>query len=185
MCWQNLQDSVDDNLRIRGNINVDSRSSQNRPTPHATEHEFESFAGWLLSVTDMQLAPTSRHTGTPEKRLHRPQTPFESSKTGINATQDTHLNDIADCTDIYQEIMELTPLLAANERRIRSEMAPPQSCPMIKQEFTGCLVCLDGEGNYALVPCGHTGICKACSMKVRECPFCRQQVRERMRIFKP
>lgn len=172
-----------------------SRSSQNRPTPHATEHEFESFAGWLLSVTDMQLAPASRHTRTPENRRPRPsslsagsadiQTPFGSSKTGINAIQDTHLNDTTDCTDIYQEIMELTPLLAANERRIRSEMAPRQSCPNIKEEFTGCLVCLDGEGNYALVPCGHTGICKDCSTKVRECPFCRQQVRERLRIFKP
>ena len=45
-----------------------------------------------------------------------------------------------------------------------------------------CGVCLDARINVALDPCGHT-LCAACSTRVRQCPFCKEEIRNRKRIY--
>ncbi|XP_031371785.1 sacsin isoform X1 [Punica granatum] len=47
-----------------------------------------------------------------------------------------------------------------------------------------CRVCLTGEVDMAMVPCGHV-LCRRCSSAVSRCPFCRVQVTKSMRIFRP
>jgi hypothetical protein len=46
-----------------------------------------------------------------------------------------------------------------------------------------CIICLDNTISHALVPCGHT-LCKECCDKIEEdCPSCRSQMTEVLKIF--
>jgi len=46
-----------------------------------------------------------------------------------------------------------------------------------------CIICLDNTISHALVPCGHT-LCKECCDKIEEdCPSCRTQMTEVLKIF--
>jgi len=47
-----------------------------------------------------------------------------------------------------------------------------------------CRVCFDESAEYCLVPCGHTGFCSKCALRLKECPFCKKQVRHGMKLFK-
>ena len=46
-----------------------------------------------------------------------------------------------------------------------------------------CRVCFDEAAEYCLVPCGHTGFCKKCAEKFKECPFCKTAVKHPMKLF--
>ena len=47
-----------------------------------------------------------------------------------------------------------------------------------------CCVCFsDIKQNYALNPCGHTGICEMCIPKLKSCPICRAEIKSYIKIF--
>lgn len=46
-----------------------------------------------------------------------------------------------------------------------------------------CIVCMDNEANYVLVPCGHMQLCEECSNRVVDCPSCRTPVSLKMKVF--
>ena len=46
-----------------------------------------------------------------------------------------------------------------------------------------CVVCIENEAVMALMPCGHRCACEACAPNLRNCPMCRQPVRESTRIY--
>ena len=45
-----------------------------------------------------------------------------------------------------------------------------------------CSVCLSALKDTALVPCGHR-LCQPCSHKLHECPLCKADIRERVRLY--
>ena len=47
-----------------------------------------------------------------------------------------------------------------------------------------CKVCFEEGADYCLVPCGHTGFCGKCAEKLKECPFCKKEVKQGMKLFK-
>ncbi|KAK9106331.1 hypothetical protein Syun_022342 [Stephania yunnanensis] len=47
-----------------------------------------------------------------------------------------------------------------------------------------CRICLSTEVDTTLVPCGHV-LCRRCSSAVTKCPFCRRQVSQSLKIFRP
>ncbi|KAK9117869.1 hypothetical protein Scep_015962 [Stephania cephalantha] len=47
-----------------------------------------------------------------------------------------------------------------------------------------CRICLSTEVDITLVPCGHV-LCRRCSSAVTKCPFCRRQVSQTLKIFRP
>ena len=47
---------------------------------------------------------------------------------------------------------------------------------------TTCIVCFVNPKSHAAVPCGHKCACGDCSALVRECPVCRNPVREWMHV---
>ncbi|KAK9115561.1 hypothetical protein Sjap_014508 [Stephania japonica] len=47
-----------------------------------------------------------------------------------------------------------------------------------------CRICLSTEVDITLVPCGHV-LCRRCSSAVTKCPFCRCQVSQSLKIFRP
>ena len=46
-----------------------------------------------------------------------------------------------------------------------------------------CTICLDGNPEYAVVPCGHRCLCASCIKVVSECPVCRGVVTAVLRVF--
>ena len=53
-----------------------------------------------------------------------------------------------------------------------------------EEELRECVVCLDGEPTFAVVPCGHRCLCEGCRWAAAsECPLCRGPSQGTMRIF--
>ena len=48
---------------------------------------------------------------------------------------------------------------------------------------TECAICLDGDAEYAVVPCGHRCLCCNCSNTVTRCPVCRTLLSAVLRVF--
>ena len=48
---------------------------------------------------------------------------------------------------------------------------------------TECAICLDGDAEYAVVPCGHRCLCASCIKAVSECPVCRGTMTAVLRVF--
>ena len=48
---------------------------------------------------------------------------------------------------------------------------------------TECAICLDGNAEYAVIPCGHRCLCASCIKAVSECPMCRGPMTAVLRIF--
>jgi hypothetical protein len=46
-----------------------------------------------------------------------------------------------------------------------------------------CSICLDGDAEYAVVPCGHRCLCASCIKAVSECPMCRGAITAVLRVF--
>ncbi|XP_076890119.1 uncharacterized protein LOC143541094 [Bidens hawaiensis] len=47
-----------------------------------------------------------------------------------------------------------------------------------------CRICLTNEVDITIVPCGHV-LCRRCSSAVSRCPFCRLQVSNTIKIYRP
>lgn len=64
-----------------------------------------------------------------------------------------------------------------------SEQVPP---PVRASRNTAqnCVICMDAEAEFAVVPCGHQCLCHKCqSTRPLTCPVCRCNVQQMLRIF--
>lgn len=52
-----------------------------------------------------------------------------------------------------------------------------------KPESFKCKICLDRPVQTVLKPCGHSLMCTACALSVKQCPICRQNIEEAIRWF--
>ena len=55
-----------------------------------------------------------------------------------------------------------------------------------RQDQDQCVVCMDGEINVVLVPCGHMILCETCANQLtnKKCPTCRQNISQIVKVFK-
>jgi len=62
--------------------------------------------------------------------------------------------------------------------------APPPPPPTVMPRTQECPLCMDGDREIALVPCGHV-LCAACAGQhaSESCPMCRQGVASTMRVY--
>ena len=60
------------------------------------------------------------------------------------------------------------------------ELPKPTSTELANIE---CVICLDGDSEYAAVPCGHLCLCLNCSKTVLQCPVCRTRMLAVLRVF--
>lgn len=73
-------------------------------------------------------------------------------------------------------------LLVAAAEPVAPAAPPPPSTVMPRTQE--CPLCMDGDREIALVPCGHV-LCAACAGQhaSESCPMCRQDVVSSMRVY--
>jgi len=51
------------------------------------------------------------------------------------------------------------------------------------KELNECTICMNNKINSILIPCGHKICCLKCGEKVKECPCCRHQIEQIIKIY--
>lgn len=66
---------------------------------------------------------------------------------------------------------------------LESKKVPPSS-PKIDDDKL-CVICMDGEKQMIILPCGHLCLCTKpeCSERLKECPLCREAVSSVKRVY--
>ena len=89
------------------------------------------------------------------------------------------------CPEAVWAVLVSCWLARAKDRPTMSEIYAKLQVAFAAEMFKAseCVVCLENEAVMALMPCGHRCACEACAPNLRNCPMCRQPVRESMRIY--
>ena len=85
------------------------------------------------------------------------------------------------------------PTFAKLKMRIHDAYAADEAARAVqdRDEQGLCVVCLEAQAEYALLPCGHKCVCEVHAVQVSgsaqrrpgECPICRRPVRKYKRIY--
>ena len=51
------------------------------------------------------------------------------------------------------------------------------------KESQFCKICVNNEMNTALLPCGHLVTCNECASILKDCPMCRKNINDKIRIY--
>ena len=75
--------------------------------------------------------------------------------------------------------------LRAKFKEMKSAYATPGSLSQGEDDSNRCVVCLEGERDQVLIPCGHRCLCGGCkgSFENGHCPLCRKPVQAAIKVF--
>nr|XP_019584178.1 PREDICTED: E3 ubiquitin-protein ligase LRSAM1 isoform X3 [Rhinolophus sinicus] len=62
-----------------------------------------------------------------------------------------------------------------------SPSAPPAE---LEVQTSECVVCLEQEAHMIFLNCGHVCCCQQCCQPLRTCPLCRQEIIQRLRVYR-
>jgi ubiquitin len=64
------------------------------------------------------------------------------------------------------------------------KLSEMQNKIMELEEKNKCIICLDGDKEFAIIPCGHLVLCSTCvNIKINKCPICQGIIQKILRIF--
>ena len=55
--------------------------------------------------------------------------------------------------------------------------------PLVCKEDRICKICMSNQVGVVFLPCGHLISCVNCSPKVKDCPFCRQFIKGKVKTY--
>eukprot|EP01026_Neomeris_dumetosa_P051700 TRINITY_DN4551_c0_g1_i1.p3 TRINITY_DN4551_c0_g1~~TRINITY_DN4551_c0_g1_i1.p3 ORF type:complete len:206 (-),score=33.46 TRINITY_DN4551_c0_g1_i1:675-1292(-) len=158
---------------------------------------------WLTMFLQRRMAITTRYYDESEEEYYdHVQGGVETVGTQGEDDEDDGVDTIsvADSLELYRrqardrgttrtiQRSQSVPLLVVNlEDTSEIEEQPPQLEEADAQskrlgDFQ-CLLCFERPVQVALVPCGHSNLCRKCSRKLTTCPFCRKQITRRQRLY--
>ncbi|XP_005055423.1 PREDICTED: E3 ubiquitin-protein ligase LRSAM1 [Ficedula albicollis] len=75
---------------------------------------------------------------------------------------------------------------AAPEPSAPPEEPPSPAAPALQRDEkrSECVVCMEQEPQMIFLPCGHVCCCQRCCERLHSCPLCRQDIAQRIRIFR-
>ena len=72
---------------------------------------------------------------------------------------------------------------AARVERRQAAAASDSATDSTQQSLSPCSVCLHEPRSVAFVPCGHVSCCGACAPRLKQCPLCREKIKDQLRVF--
>lgn len=109
-----------------------------------------------------------------------------------NGDDDSHYIELLEDSDSDSDTTSECSLQEPTEKRELGEMAEAEVSTSDRgrsntalSQGSGCAICMSSSKLVVLVPCGHTNICKRCSKRVDNCPFCRCQILRRQKVYVP
>lgn len=86
--------------------------------------------------------------------------------------------------NFFEQIIErkARARMAARESQ-KPEMAVKPNDETLDENSKECKICLVNELNTVFIPCGHIAACGKCASSLKECPICRQIIKEVLRIY--
>merc|ERR550517_447104 len=78
-----------------------------------------------------------------------------------------------------EKLLELLNQLWLHGERSHAKMEEKY---IADEEASKCKVCMDADIDCVILECGHLVTCNQCGKKLKECPICRQQVLEVLRV---
>ena len=90
----------------------------------------------------------------------------------------------------YEEIQNQTKQLNLLQNLVldlKNSQSSKKKAEKVDTEPIGkCVICLDKSLTYAVRPCGHLIACTDCAEKLpKECPICRRNISDTLKIFFP
>jgi len=120
-----------------------------------------------------------RIEGSPVNRAGGTQAePTDSEPEQARTSQEIEVDDSADADNSEMQKTgddESGAQLPVKQLVFNSEANPLAGIP--------CAVCMTHPIQVALVPCGHSNLCRRCSRKLQRCPFCRKEIFRRQKLF--
>lgn len=118
--------------------------------------------------------------------------PEDLAKVGVSEAGLQHeiLRRVQELLDVARMQPELKP---PKGEALGPPTAPPEppesarpSAPPAEPEVqtSECVVCLEREAQVVFLNCGHVCCCPQCCPPLRTCPLCRQQIAQRLRIYR-
>ena len=101
-----------------------------------------------------------------------------------NVLEDSAPRDVtAVITHVWDEIRQTLENILGTSGPVMDSLTLRGPYPDMEQgRHIECHICNDGLPCIVLLPCHHT-LCPRCSMRVYSCPFCRQRITSRFRIY--
>ncbi|XP_067106976.1 E3 ubiquitin-protein ligase LRSAM1 isoform X1 [Osmerus mordax] len=62
-------------------------------------------------------------------------------------------------------------------------VTPSAPCPVDAPGSSECVVCMESESRVIFLPCGHVCCCQTCNQAIQNCPLCRSNISQRVRIY--
>lgn len=62
-------------------------------------------------------------------------------------------------------------------------VTPSAPCPVDAPGSSECVVCMETESQVIFLPCGHVCCCKVCNEAIQNCPLCRSNISQRVRLY--
>lgn len=81
------------------------------------------------------------------------------------------------CTNVYEAAQKPLPVVEDK----KPALLVPEVVTQTEDKL--CAICCDKPKEMAFKPCGHYRCCKSCAEQIQICPWCKQVIMERLKIF--